>query len=494
MHDARTGLHSRQGRPAQIATVALCLAVLFLASLDRLRDLIVSEADEGTYVYAGRLVAAGRSLYSDFMLAHPPLLILFVAGVWKLLPGLMAARVAYVLVITLGWIPLYGVGKIITHSHRASLAAVAITACGYLFAANMGRTVRLEPFANVFLFSGAWALYSRPRGRASNVLAGVLFGLGALVKLVAIVPVGLLFVADVAWPTHEAHASRNAERVGRWSLVALGGALVLIPASIVLIRTPGFKEWAIDAQSHRPAAALGFRLYALGEGFARFPPYLLALVVSVAVVARSPSAAARAVSLVGLGTAILTAFAFRSYARYYVVLAAPWSVLALVEFVGRRWASTSPRALAASWWSTMVLAGLVGPFAFSEGLYRFSSLHVLGPKRILPLLEHRSGFLLTRSPDFALYARRDLYPWYYVVDWFLPRETGRLGDKEFGTAVDGCDTLVLYRGEFDSFTTVTQRLLSDFNEDYIDENWEVWRRKTTALSPPYPGIVGSSGN
>src|SRR4051812_46140182 len=127
-------LGSPMSRREQTALALLILA-LFLAAIFRLNTLIVSEPDEGTYVYAGRLVAEGHALYRDLMLAHPPLMMWFIAAVWKLMPGLMPVRIVYILLVCSAWVPFYALARHASRSHLASLAAVALTACGSLFAA-----------------------------------------------------------------------------------------------------------------------------------------------------------------------------------------------------------------------------------------------------------------------------------------------------------------------------------------------------------------------
>jgi hypothetical protein len=456
----------------------LLILALFVAALFRLSTLIVSEPDEGTYVYAGRLVAEGNALYRDLMLAHPPLMMWFIAGVWKLVPGLMPVRVAYILLVCLAWIPFYGLARLASRSHLASLAAVALTACGALFAANMGRTVRLEPFMLALLFPGAWALFARPESRAWNAGAGALFALASLAKLTSIFPVGFFFIADLIWPF-------ATQRVRRWSLVAAGAALVLVPTWLGLMQVPGCIEWIFRAQAARPSAAYGWRLYLLAEGFARFPPFLLGLGVSAVVLVRGASPRVKAFALAGIGTAFATAFLFKSYGRYYIVLAAPWSMLALAAMVEQLWPAARRGLLAKAWMTAIVAAGVLGPFAYSEVLDRFSAMHVLGPRQILPIVQSRKGFLLTPVPDFAFFAERDLYPWYYVVDWYLPLDLHRLSDAELAAAVDGSDTLVLYPGEFDALPLTKARIDSDFTKAYSDPNWEAWRRsRGIAHAPP----------
>ena len=398
-----------QSRRQWLELAALLLAV-FMAALFRLSTLIISEPDEGTYVYAGRLVAEGQAIYRDFMLAHPPGLMYFVAAVWKLAPGLMPVRIAYVLVVTLAWIPFYGLVRMVTRSHLAALAAVGLTVCGNLCAANMGRTVRLESLMLVLLFPCAWLVLARPTSAAWNAFAGVLFALATLIKLTSIFPIGFLFLADAVWPL-------GAQRVKRWASFAAGAALVLVPSWLVLAQVPGCIEWIFKAQAARPSAAISWRLVLLAQGFVRFPPFLLAFIAAALVLARPYSGTApalrggaafslraRALALAGLGTAVITAFAFKSYGRYYIVLAAPWCVPALVAMVEQYWPAKLARHLSKVWIATAIFSGVIAPAAYAEVIERWSAMHVLGPRKIVELLRDRPGYILTPVPDFAFFA------------------------------------------------------------------------------------------
>src|SRR5919201_6872925 len=80
----------------QAASVLGVLAGVLVGFVYRLNSVIVPDMDEGTYLYAGKLLAAGLVPYRDYLLAHPPLVaVLGAAWVQLVGPDVMAARLAY---------------------------------------------------------------------------------------------------------------------------------------------------------------------------------------------------------------------------------------------------------------------------------------------------------------------------------------------------------------------------------------------------------------
>src|SRR5579859_5525520 len=110
----------------EAAGVAGLLVAVFVVFLYRLSSVVISDMDEGTYLYAGKLLTQGLLPYRDFLLAHPPLVVLLAAG-WESLAGydIMAARLAYLAVVLLSTIPLYLIARRLTGAMAGGLFAVA---------------------------------------------------------------------------------------------------------------------------------------------------------------------------------------------------------------------------------------------------------------------------------------------------------------------------------------------------------------------------------
>jgi hypothetical protein len=449
------------------------LVLLFSTFLYRLPAVVISDMDEGTYLYAGKLLAEGHLPYRDFLLAHPPGITLLGAGLtWLFGPEIMPARVVYLALILLGMAPLYLVTRSITRSPLAGLLAVASYGSGMLLLANMGRTVKLEPLMNAFLIA-AFALYAlRPRSLRARALVGALLAAATLVKLVAVVPAGLLVLGDLLW------IRPNRRFLRSWGAAAAGAAVVLLPA-VVLLRLPGFVDDVLRSQLERPGLPLHTRLYYLRQNFVRFPPIPVALVASAYFLARSRDWRLRAAALLGLGSTLILVLAFRTFLAYYIVQALPWLAVVFAVVV---WAAAQHLAARGLTWvrpalaaGTLFLAGAV-PMLYGEVYYRRGDDHVSSPAQVVSRLRGGQGYVYAMFPAFALQAGRELYPWYYSADSLIPRITSRIGDDDFVQVFDGCQAVVLFPDELAAYPRARAFLEQHFRPAYQDAHWALWVR------------------
>jgi hypothetical protein len=427
--------------------------------------------DEGTYVYAGALIARGLMPYRDFMLAHPPLIAFLVAG-WANAFGaaIVPLRLAYIATILGSTLPLYATVRRITSSHIAPFLSVVVYTSGMLLLANMGRTVRLEPLMNAFVIGGVACRFLRPRSWPWAAVMGILFACALLVKIIAVVPVGLLFLADVAW-------DRPLRGVAvRWLSASAAALALLGPALAWCFAQPLFAADVLLGQVHRPGIGLGARLHYLAQNFIRYPPVALGLAAAAALLAKRVDLRVKSVAAVALGSTIVLVFAFKTFFNYYIVQALPWIAVSfaialdivMVRALGRRWA---PLAVA-----SVLLLGLGAPLAYAEVYDRAGSFHVAGPRQILPLLRGRPGYLYSMYPAFALWSGRDIYPWYYRADSLVARINGWVGDGDFEKVFAGSTALVLFAGETDDYPAASRYVETHFNRAYADGDWSVWVR------------------
>ncbi len=443
---------------------------LFITQLLHLRSLIVADPDEGTYVYAGRLMAEGLTPYRDFMIAHPPLVPALVAAVWKFDPSLMMARIVFLLLVSVLGLATFALVRRITSSAEAGLAAMALQTLGMLFVANMGRTVRLEPLMVGFIMGGTWALL-RGRGRLWLVLSGSLYGLAVLVKFTAVAVEGPLLLAYLWW---DVRGFGPRARIVGWT--AAGAAIVLVPVMTWLLSTPHFVQWAIVEQSLRVRLPLSWRFAELSRSLIRFPLLLLALVVAVGLLIRNdrrpgvrPLAAA---SVAGITLLLL---AFKSYYQGYLVGVLPLLTCCLaieLDRIARR------RFAHSALWSPPVICAVavVMCLVFVEIFDRFATYHVSRAAKIEALMEHVPGPIYTMVPDFVLWHGQRLPDWYYCADSVLPRIVGVLRDKDFAAMLEGVNGAVLSTGEFDQDPEATAKLEKDFHRAYADKYFELWIR------------------
>jgi len=449
----------------------LALVALFVAFQFHLRSVIIPDMDEGTYVYAGQLIARGLVPYRDFMLAHPPLIAVLVGGWSRLVgPDLMPVRIAYILVILTTTLPLYALVRHETSSPRAALLTLVTYLTGMLLVANMGRTVRLEPLMNAFVIGAVTFRFLRPSSHLSMMAMGGLFACGLLVKLVAVVPAAMLLLADILWARPWPSASR------RWFVAAAGASLVLVPAYLLWMRQPHFVQDVIFGQVNRPRLGLALRLRYFGQNIVRYPPILLGLVAAGFNLVRSRSRSIRAISLVALGSTAILLFAFKTFFNYYIVQALPWIATCFavaLDAVGVR--------LLGRWWHWLpyAIAGVLGvlvPLAYAEAYDRKGAYHVAGPRAIVQLLRGGDGYLYSMYPGFALWSGRTLYPWYNEVDSLVPRITGSIGDQDFCTVFAGSGALVLFSGELDDYPRAKAYMEAHFVREYQDADWSLWKR------------------
>jgi 4-amino-4-deoxy-L-arabinose transferase-like glycosyltransferase len=451
--------------------VAGLLAAMFGAFMYGLSSVVISDMDEGTYLYAGKLVAQGLTPYRDFLLGHPPLAV-YLAAAWVWLAGaeVMPARMANLAFVLVSTVPLYLVVRHLLRSRAAGLLAVATYMTGNLLLANMGRTIKLEPIMNAFLIA-AFAIYVlRPNSPRWRVVLGALFAAALLVKLVAVIPIGLIVLGDFIW------GQRGKAFLTGWAMAAFGAVLVLLPAGVLLLSQPHFLDDVIFSQLGRGGLPLELRMRYLAQDFVRFPPIPLALLASVWLVLRSRTSTGVRVSalvaFVGLAALLLL---FKTFFTYYIVLVMPW--LAIVFVVLAVWLA---QRFAAYWRvlvaAAVVLLGVVAPLGYDTLYNRGGTGHVASPAQIVPILKSGNGYIYSMYPLFSLWSGRDEYPWYYAADALIPRLNNQLSADDFITAFGGSNAVVLWDGELKDFPQADSYLHANFRLAYQDENYSVWTR------------------
>jgi 4-amino-4-deoxy-L-arabinose transferase-like glycosyltransferase len=458
-------------RSKQETAVAVGLAIaLALVQMIHLAALIVADQDEGTYVYAGRLIAEGLVPYRDFMFAHPPVLPAFVAAIWKFAPDILSVRVVFLLCISALGLCTFGMVRRITASAAAGMAAMALQTLGMLCIANMGRTVRLEPLLAALFMAGAWSLL-RGRSRGWILLSGALFALSLLVKFTAVVVV-VPFAAAFLW--YETKTAGERLRTLGW--LSLGGAVVMLPVLAWLLSEPEFVQWGLSAQSTRPRVELLWRFLEFARSCLRFPLLPLALIAAVRMLRSDARPGERPLAVAGIASMLLLMFGFKSYYKYYIVGVLPVLTACLAieghRLFKRRFAPGQPRWAAAAICATAVFASYI----FVEVYNRAARDHTSSPARIVAQLREVPGPVYTLVPDFALWSGQRMPDWYYVVDSYLPRIVGFLGDADFERLMGRSNAAVLSPGEFSQYPRTTALLAKDFRRTYADAYWELWVR------------------
>jgi hypothetical protein len=462
-------------RPREVFILMVCLTAVMAAFHVHLRSVLVSDMDEGTYLYAGQLVAKGLVPYSDFLLAHPPLIAFFTAGCAELFgSAILPARFVYMLVILGSTVPLYAIVRSVARSQRAALISVVAYTCGMLLVANMGRTVRLEPFANAFVIAAMACRFLRPKSLPWMAAMGAFFACALFVKATAILPPALLFVADTMW-------QRPWSRwLKQYAAAAAGAAAVLLPGLAWCLARPHFVRDVLLGQMLRPRLGVGLRMEYLAQNLTRYPVILIGLVAAAVFLLKSRDVKVRTLAFIVLGGTIILVFAFKTFFNYYIVQLLPWigAVFAIAaDTAGTRWlGSRWPAA-----WAVLVGALAVAlPVGYAEFYERKGVSHVAGPRRILERLRGDDGYVYSMFPAFALWSGRPVYPWYYQADSLVPRINGWLDDQQFIDVFSHSTALILYAGELDTYPKARQFVEQNFQPDYQDHDWALWLRPQRA--------------
>ena len=244
--------------------------------------------DDAVYFTAAALFAQGDLPYRDFVLVHPPGMLLFLAPV-SLLAGVVGAGGAFSAARWL--VTLLGAANIALSArvaHRAGGPVAAIVAASsYAVLPEIvlhERSTYLEPLLNLscLLLANTWLSRPVEHGARRSLAAGLCLGLGVSVKAWALLwaPACLLLPNGV-----DAADVRSSRRGAGWSAslrwLAAGTALAVLAINLpFLIAAPrSFLSQTVWFQVTRPAdgMAIGFeRASAIFEG--SWPVVLLALV------------------------------------------------------------------------------------------------------------------------------------------------------------------------------------------------------------------------
>lgn len=327
--------------------LAACLFVAVTAFVVRLAMVLrggglggLMSYDDGVYYSASSALWWGRLPYRDFVLVHPPGILLSLApfaGLGRLTHdalGFQLARLAWMLVGSLN------AALVVCATRRSGL--VAATAAGLFYAAwtpaaMTETTTRLEPLVSLGLLVAVTVLSGgRPPARRGQVLAGAALGFAMAVKVWAVAPA----VVVVLWLLVTG-GRRAAARVA--AAAALTATVVCLPfwrlapsgmfRMVVLDQLGRGRTWA--GTGVRLVSALGLRS---PHGHYWWPlagwcvaAVVVGVVVLVGSVGSSRGRLAIALLVVQLGVLL----ASPSYFSYYAAFLAP--ALALLAAGGVAW-------------------------------------------------------------------------------------------------------------------------------------------------------------
>ena len=199
-----------------LPTMVLCAILLLFLAVASPGLWAVQAGDENVYFYMGKLVSGGSLPYKDFFFAHPPLQLLVIAPFFMMFGyNAVLLKLVSLLCMAASGMLVYLITRK-AHGAWSGVLAAALFLLGYsvLFNATIGWGVEI---ALLFLLLGYHTIGRRP------LLAGVLLGLAAMTRLIALVAIALLFI----WV-----AIQDRRKAGR---IAMGFGIGFVIPTLILI-------------------------------------------------------------------------------------------------------------------------------------------------------------------------------------------------------------------------------------------------------------------
>jgi len=213
----------------------------------------VGNYDDGVYFTAATALVHGRLPYADFVLLHPPGIVLAlapVAALTRFWPDSVVLAVARVLFMALGTLTAVLIARLGGLGGRASALTAGLVYAVAPAAAYTERTTMLEGPANLCLAGALLLLLARPDVTARAALAaGALLGLGASTKLWGVVPLAVVAV----WVGLRCGRSRLGQL-----LAGAAGAVVAVCLPFFLAGPSEMVRYVLLAQLGRTRMAAGW--------------------------------------------------------------------------------------------------------------------------------------------------------------------------------------------------------------------------------------------
>jgi hypothetical protein len=212
----------------------------------------------------------------------------------------------------------------------------------------------------------------------------------------------------------------------------------------------------------------------------RFPDIPIALVAGAWLLFKGNDPKLKILSLMALAQTALLTFAFKSSINYYYIQVLP-QVVVITAFVVTALGKTFARNL---WRPGVVAASLflatAAPFTYAVVYDEQRVQHTSSASAVLDRLQQGEGYIYSMNPSFSLWSGRDLYPWRYAIDSFLPRANGKINDSDFIEVFAGSEALIFWRHELDFLPEARAFVERNFEAVYVNEYWELWLRNGQA--------------
>jgi alpha-1,2-mannosyltransferase len=265
-HDQVVGLR----KSSQLRATWAPAAFIFLAALIvRIGPLIYGRTltavliyDDGVYYAASAHFIRGMMPYRDFIFAHPPGIILYLAPIVGLarltddLVGMAAARIAIAILGSINAVLVYSLLR--RHDHRWAILSGLLYAI-WRVPAVAEHTIRLEPFVTFFLLASLACLVAAPHAlrKRQYLISGFLLGLASMTKLWAGPIAALIFLF--------VFRTRGVRPAGLHAAgIASGMAMLCLPF-IIISPTDFFHQVVVDQLGRSSPDSLTDRLVRFTE-------------------------------------------------------------------------------------------------------------------------------------------------------------------------------------------------------------------------------------
>jgi alpha-1,2-mannosyltransferase len=338
---------------------SIMTAVAVVAFLAR-RDIVARHAgllglhgyDDGVYYAGAAAMLAGRMPYADFVLLHPPGILVLLAPFAELGAltsdplGLAAARVAF---WVLGAVNAALVARVAAREGLLAAAVGGLTYALWYPAIYSERTALLEPLGNTALLVALLLLgRTGPRpSRRSQILAGAVLGLAVSTKVWMVIPLAVL----VLWQLVSVGRAAAARVVGGAAVV---GVAFLAPFLGVLPDL--FRMVVLDQLGRARGGGMKHRLLSIsglnplqdrvGTQPALVPLAVVVVLGLVAVVVAVRSGERGRVYAALLAANLAMLLGGGPYFGHYAIFVAVPVALLLAMLVGRAAAASKARRLA----------------------------------------------------------------------------------------------------------------------------------------------------
>lgn len=450
---------SEMDRSKERAGIAFCIVLYCLLRLWRLRETQINGLfDEGVHLALMQMLAAGKgALYGDFLFIHPPGLIWAGTWLWRLVGGdLFSLRVLYILVCSLGFVPMYALARRL-YGARIALVTLALLSASPGFANWLGRNIYLELPLNVLLYTALWVIVRPSRLRVATYIgAGAMLGCAYLIKETAL-PAAVAVCAALWSATRRPKMPGSETSVGHtqpetvvedgmhpaaW-LIVIGAFLIVFGMVISgLNRLPNYRAYTIGLNLHDPYQ-LATRPYELLNGF-----YALPFVVTfglIGVVQMARQRASRPARFLGLFALIMTALMLCLPHRFFwrhLIPALPIYCLGAAVWWQKILSMPSHRVARRTTGVLTLLFGLVH-LTVLVLYHTHESPQPPAYNTALTLLRSSPGPLFTLNPIWAAASGQELYPWPFACDAVFARQYDLAPPSRFTEVMLQCPTVLL---------------------------------------------------